>query len=164
MTEKNQLYKFINDFADGGAIRHLVDMGLSVSEITDRLDYPLPKAVVAQKVWDYYIETGKIILEKPNSAGQYVEKISYEKVPGKYGRTSIIQKKTRVSVADRKYVECDFGIQIKKDKEAFINKISRLTDNDKAYILDLPWPRARVYHEADERMERIYLYMKNVNA
>ena len=41
------LGNFITDFAGGGAVRHLADSGLSVSEIVSRLDYPLPKEKVA---------------------------------------------------------------------------------------------------------------------
>lgn len=156
-TEKEYLHKFINDFADGGAINHLADLGLSVSQIMEKLDFPLPKAVVAQKVWEHYVSIGKILYEEPAKDREYIEQITYEKVQGKYGRSSMQQIRTKIPISDRDYVECNYGKLIKRDYEGFLKSLALLNDEDRDYILSLPWPRATVYHEIDDRMERILL-------
>lgn len=154
-TEKEHIHKFINDFADGGAINHLADLGYTVDRITAELDFPMPRAQVAEKVWKHYLDTGRILETKPEPGREYIEKVTYEKVNGSYGRSSMQQIRTRIPILNRDYVECDFGKHMKRDPEGFMRRISVLEAQDREYILGLPWPRAVVYHELDERMTRI---------
>ena len=58
------LSNFVHDFASGGAIRHLADQGLTISEIREKLLYPTPKERIARTVWEHYVKTGKIRLEQ----------------------------------------------------------------------------------------------------
>lgn len=37
-------YGVINEFANGGIIRHMVDSGYTIDEISSRLDFHTPKA------------------------------------------------------------------------------------------------------------------------
>lgn len=39
---QNALSSFVTDAACGGAIRHLVDIGYTLDQIVERLDYPAP--------------------------------------------------------------------------------------------------------------------------
>ena len=80
------LGNFITDVAGGGAVRHLASQGLTVDEITRRLDYPMKKAKVAEMVWQYYVEQGIVCLEEPKD---YVEKVSYVKEQDAYGKISM---------------------------------------------------------------------------
>lgn len=148
------LSNFVHDFASGGAIRHLADSGLTVTEITARLSFPTPKSRVAQAVWDYYLETGKICLEQPVRA-DVIRKVTYVKEQNAYGKVSMRQVVEEVPVEHREYLACDFGRQIYRDREGFQRKLSVLTDREREYILGLPWPLQTVYHEADERMRGI---------
>ena len=153
-TFNKALSNFVHDFASGGAIRHLADSGLTVTEITDRLSFPTPKSRVAQAVWDYYLETGKICLEQPARA-DVIRKVTYVKEQNAYGKVSMRQVVEEVPVEHREYLACDFGKQIYRDRESFQHKLGALTAREKEYILDLPWPLKTVYHEADERMKGI---------
>lgn len=164
------LSNFIHDFASGGAIRHLADEGFSVTEITDRLSFPTPKNRVAQEVWKYYLETGKIRLEKPKleygrndperSDGERgntetIRKVTYVKEQNAYGRVSMRQVVEEIPVESRMYIACDFGKQMYRDREGFERRLNVLTEKERQYILDLPWPVQTVYHVADERMQEI---------
>lgn len=151
---KNALHNFITDFADGGAIRHLSSLGYSVSEIMGRLDYPLPRQTVAQKVWEYYLEIGKICLEKTQTES-FVEKKRYVKVENAAGRPSYCQVTERIPTRQREYIACDFGRRKYQDPEGFALWLQKLEPSDREYVEDLPWPLTVVYHEADERMKRI---------
>ena len=78
------LSNFTNDIASGDAIRHLADLGYTVNEIHDRLDFPTPHSRIADTVWKHYIDTGVIRLEEPD--GRPVEKISYVREYDNLGR------------------------------------------------------------------------------
>ena len=148
------LRNFVNDFACGDDIRHLADRGYTVDEIAKEIDYPLMKDKIAEIVWKHYIDTRRICLEPPEDA-DYIEKTTYEKVQGEYGRMSMKKVVTRIPVEHKEYIECDYGRRIYKDKDAFMRELSALDAKDREYIQGLPWPLQTVYHEADERMRRI---------
>ncbi|MBR1852166.1 MAG: hypothetical protein IJ794_03165 [Lachnospiraceae bacterium] len=172
------LSNFIHDFANGGAIRHLADAGLTVTEIAERLSFPTPKSRVAKEVWRYYLEMGKVRLEKPetglighgadhtNKGGKtasnkedcgtdIIRKVTYVKEQNAYGRVSMRQVVEEIPVDRRTYIACDFGKQMYQDREQFLQKLETLSTKERQYILDLPWPLETVYHEADERMQNI---------
>ncbi len=152
---KKALSDFTNDFASGGAIRHLADNGFTVKEIHDRLDFPTPVSKVAETVWKHFLDIGIILLEEPVS-GESKEKVDYVKVHGEFGKTSFKRVVTEVSSIEGEYIKCDFGKEIYKDKEGFKKSLSVLSERDRDYILGLPWPLTPVWHIADERMKRIY--------
>lgn len=63
LTEKQSYFQtalanFTFDVASGGAIRHLADLGYTVTQITKRLDFPTPYDRVQQTVWEYFLQTG----------------------------------------------------------------------------------------------------------
>ena len=78
------LSDFVNDVAYGGAVRHMADLGYTVRQIVDALDFPAPMARVGAIVWRHYLEQGIILLEKPEQSPA-VRKVSYVKEYGKYG-------------------------------------------------------------------------------
>ena len=151
-TFNQALSNFVHDFASGGAIRHLADAGLTVTEIAERLSFPTPKNKVAQEVWKYYLEIGKVRLE---TAGETTRKVTYVKEQNAYGRVSMRQVVEEIPVERRTYIACDFGKQMYQDKEDFLRKLEVLSQKEREYILDLPWPLETVYHEEDERMRSI---------
>lgn len=153
-TFNKALSNLINDSACGGAVRHLADLGYSVSEITGRLDFPLPKITVADMVWKYYLEVGIIRLEAPKE-NDYVEKVSYVKDVSSYGKSSLRRVVERVDMPSKEYVRCDFGKKLRRGDSDFMAKIDELDKSDKEYIMDLPWPLTTVYHVVDARMERL---------
>ena len=150
---QNALKNFMNDFASGDAVRHMADQGLTVTEITRNLSFPTKKELVAEMVWKHYLETGKLRLTPPENGT--IKKVRYVKDEGPYGKTSLRQVVEEVPAPEAEYVAVDFGRQIYKDKAAFLKKLEGLSDNDKEYIMGLPWPLEIVWHVKDERMQRI---------
>ena len=150
---RSALSNFMNDFASGDAIRHLADRGLTVSEIMNRLSFPTKKELVAETVWKHYLDTGVICTEMPD--GRARRKVTYIQEQGEFGRTTLRQVTEEVPAPKGEYVECDFGHEMYRDREAFLHKMDRLLPEDRDYILDLPWPLQRVWHILNERMSRI---------
>lgn len=171
------LSNFTNDIASGDAIRHLADLGYTVNEIHDRLDFPTPHSRIADTVWKHYIDTGVIRLNEPD--GRPVEKVSYVREYDSLGRAYFKQVREVVmpggctasqndvihsaksqgdgaeDPAPLKYIPVDFGIKIYQNRAAFEESLSDLEPRDRDYILSLPWPLKTVWHIADERMSRI---------
>ena len=152
MKFEEALSNFVNDFAGGADVRHMADLGLTVSEISEKLDYPLPKDKIGQIVFEHFINTGKICLEKPE---EKIEKVSYVKDTDSFGRTSMRRVTEPVDISARKYVAVDFGTRLYKDRKEFEKCLEGLQRRDREYILEMPWPLGTVYHEMDERMRRI---------
>ncbi len=151
---KKALSDFTNDFASGGAIKHLADNGFTVKEIHDRLDFPTPMSKVSETVWKHFLDEGIILTEEPVK-GEIKEKIDYVKVQSEFGKTSFKRVVTQMPAPECEYIKCDFGKEIYKDKEGFKKSLSVLSERDRDYILGLPWPLTPVWHIADERMKRI---------
>ncbi|MCI9141645.1 MAG: hypothetical protein HFH87_03365 [Lachnospiraceae bacterium] len=91
MQENRYFQKALSDFthetASGGAIRHLTDMGYTVKQIMDRLDFPTPCERVQREVWDRLKEKGIILTEEPGH-GERKEKVNYIQERDRFGRTS----------------------------------------------------------------------------
>ncbi len=156
MSEKTfdtALANFINDFASGDAVRHLADQGLSVTEIVGQLPFPTKKELVAEMVWKHYLKIGRIRLSPPEKG--MIRKVSYVRDEGAYGRTSLRQVVEEVPAPGEEYVKCSFGRELYQHREAFMKRLTGLTDKDRDYILSLPWPLEDVWHVLDERMKRI---------
>lgn len=153
MKEFNKaLSNFINDAAAGGAVRHLADLGYSISQIADELDYPISKEKIAGYMWEHFLNIGKICLEEPQPSH---EKVSFVKEQDSFGRISFRRVTEQIDNSQTKYVQCDFGRLLYKRDEAFIKQLEKLNPGDREYIELMPWPLTPVYHELDERMTRI---------
>lgn len=156
------LSDFVSDVSSGDAIRHLADLGYTVSEIHDRLDYPTPPEKIADIVWKHFIKTGVICLEEPGEAPR--EKISYVREYDSLGRASFRQVKESLDPepgsGSARYAECDFGIRKYRNKEEFEESLQVLEPRDREYVLSLPWPIQKVWHIEDERMKRIQAALK----
>jgi len=158
MSEKyfqNALSNFTLDVANGGAIRHLWDLGYSIREILKQLDYPSNFERVQNVVWEHLLSTGVICLGKPETSKEQTE-VSYVKEYDKYGRTSFRRVvKVRELSEENEYIPCDFGRLMHDDKELFGKMLNCLEERQQEYITDIPWKRMRVYHRADARMKEI---------
>lgn len=153
MKEFNKaLSNFINDAAAGGAVRHLADLGYSISQIADNLDYPIPREKIAGYMWEHFVNTGKICLEEPK---QTQDVANFVKEQDSFGRISFRRVVTTVDNSHKQYVKCEFGKLLYKKDEKFLQALQKLEEGDKEYVELLPWPLTPVYHELDERMNRI---------
>lgn len=84
---QNALADFTYEAACGGAIRHLADLGYTVSQIAERLDFPVPYERVRSAVWRRLTDTGVILLEEPGS-DRRKERAVYVREYDKFGKAS----------------------------------------------------------------------------
>lgn len=154
------LGNFITDFAGGGAVRHLADEGYTISEIMDRLDYPMSKEKIGEIVWDHFLNQGVICLKKPSDT---IEKVSYVKEQDAYGRISMRRVVEKIDAIGRDYIKVDFGKRRYQNEEAFFESLMKLDSKDREYVLDLPWPLEPVYHLKNDKITRIIKDMGDMN-
>lgn len=177
---KNALRDFTYEAANGGAIRHLTDLGYTVKQIAQQLAFPASYNKVQQTVWDHLINKRIILTEEPGS-GKLPEKSVFIQEHDKYGRTSFrkvpcsaegsipvylkekkfggknaydltifLAEKCVENGEENSYVSCKFGFL---EKDAAQLKI--LSDRQREFILGLPWEKKTVYYRLDGRMREI---------
>ena len=145
------LGNFINDFASGDAVRYMAKKGYTVSEILEKLSYPTPKDVVSKMVFDYYVNSGDILLSKPQ---REFKKVSFVNDTGPYGRTSMRRVVEKIEIDVDSYIECDFGRQLYKS--GTIDNAKDYSDRMIQHIISLPWPLEKVWvRRSLLKMERI---------
>ena len=179
---KQALSDFTIEFASGDAIRSLSDKGYSVKKIKSKLDFPTPEERIREIVWKHYIDNKTICLQDPKEVSS-VDNYTIEKVYDSYGRPSF--KKVRVNADEevpsfkqtgvkadeevssfkqagvkadeetKDYVECDFGKRLYQNKDDFIKSLAVLDEEERDYILGLPWPLTNVWHVKNEHFARI---------
>lgn len=157
-NEENKIFNkalsdFVQDFASGDEIRQLADRGFSVSEIKERLSFPTSKEKIGQIMWEHFVGSGRICLEKPPENGK-VKRTRTVREQGEFGRISFRQISEELEDV-RKYAECDFGRLKRAKAAAFTERLGKLSAADRDYVIFLPWPEFPVWHEEDERIMRI---------
>lgn len=155
---KKALFNFSQDMANGGAIRHLWNLGYSIRQIMERLDYPAPYGRIQEVVWQHLLDTGTISLVKPEAGKE--KKFSYVKEYDKYGRTSFRRVEEIRDITGEDYIPCDFGLFLHQDREKYLKLLSCLDERQREYITDIPWRNMRVYHKPEERMKKIWEIVK----
>jgi len=183
---KKALSNFTYDMASGGAIRHLADVGYTVKQIMENLSYPTPRERVQKTVWEHLLNTGVILLEEPGTNVQHGT-ITYIKEYNKYGKASFrrvttqqekkkemlfkeytFQEHPNKKLAEfllqkcaengekESYVSCRFGLY-RKNPDQLNYMLDLLTNDQRDYILGLPWDKKLCYHRLDQRMQEIAL-------
>lgn len=82
------LSNFATDVACGGAVRHLTDIGYTLNQICDRLDYPAPRAKV-QKIMMEYLYERRILLREEPSMEIFAEQTQFVQEQDAYGRRTM---------------------------------------------------------------------------
>lgn len=179
----NALTNYTNEVANGGAIRHLTDMGYSARQIMEQLDFPAPFERVQKEMWNRLLETEVILIDEPDGITR--EKASYVREYNEYGKASfrrvveskksggpirwkeiyierkqdsfldILQEKISVNGEEHSYVSCDFGLIEHREPKRFQELLQKLDEAQREYLQDLPWIDRRVYHRLDARMRSI---------
>ncbi len=85
---QSALSNFVTDAACGGAVRHLVDIGYTLDQIVDRLDYPAPRAKVQRIMMDYLYESRVLLREEP-SGELFAAKEVFVQEQDAFGRRSM---------------------------------------------------------------------------
>lgn len=188
------LSNFTYESASGGEIRHLADLGYGVKQIVECLDFPTPYERVQKTVWEHLHDTGVLLSEEPGSGKQKEKSVyvkEYDKY-GKpsFRRINETNKEKRVicwekyhfdksadgNLADflfekckrngehSSYVSCDFGLLAHSRPGQYKEMLQFLTEQQREYILGLPWERKIVYHILNKQMREIVagLYKSSV--
>ena len=151
---KQALSDFTIEFASGDAIRALSDKGYSVNKIKSKLDFPTTEDKIRDIVWKHYIDNKTICLSDPANDLKN-EKVTYEKVTDSYGRISFKQIVVKTDEITNGYIACDFGKMIYQNKDELSKLLAPLDEEEKDYIMGLPWPLTRVWHVKNEVFEKI---------
>lgn len=185
---QNALSNFTHEVASGGAIRHLTDMGYTVKQISERLDFPTPFERVQRQVWERLLETETVLTEEPGSSHR--EKTDYVREYDKYGRASfrrvvepsvkmsvvhwrdlekgsgekesirsLLEKKIAENGEAHSYAACEFGLLARREPQRFQELLQALDERQREYVEGLPWEAKRVYHRLDSRMLEIVLQL-----
>jgi len=156
------LADFTHDFASGGAIRHLADLGYNAYEIKEKLEFPTPISKIAATMWDHFVKTGRIRLTDPLADSSPEKEVDYVTVYDSYGKPSFKQITKENDSTDKKYLKVDFGYKRYKDPKEFERFLSRLTKKERDFVEPLPWPLKEVYFEDCDLMQKI-LKLENVD-
>ncbi len=186
MAEQEYFKRALSDFAFeaavGGEIRHLTDLGYTVRQIEERLDFPAPGRKVRQAAWERLLDTGAVLLEEPG-AGTARERVSYVKEYGKYGKpsfrkvgggmggrekacwaeslfseerdgslASVLSEKCGRNGEKDAYASWNFGLYGPERREGLLRL---LEEHQREYVEGLPWEGKTVYHRLDGRMRGI---------
>lgn len=181
----NALTNYTNEVANGGAIRHLTDMGYSVRQMMEQLDFPAPFERVQKEMWNRLLETEVILIDEPGNTKK--EKASYVREYNEYGKASfrrvvepqktgvsikwkeihtereqesfldMLQEKIAANGEDNSYISCDFGLVEHRESKRFQELLQKLDEAQREYLQDLPWIDQRVYHRLDARMKSILM-------
>ena len=155
--EKEEFRQDLSDFtfdgASGGAIRHLTDLGETVIQIQEQLDFPTPITRIQEGVWKRLVETGVILLEEPWQQAPK-EKVNYVREYDSYGKASFrrVVETDPQPVTAGAFLVCEFGLLRYRDGEKYRKVLAVLDERQAEYIDGLPWPLRKVWHRADERM------------
>lgn len=147
---------FSFDVASGGAIHHLTDLGLTVKQIQERLDFPTPYERIQRAVWERLVDTGVIHLEEPGLE-RTKERARYVREYDSYGKVSfrrVVEQKSEEETR-ASFLTCEFGVVRQGDPGKFSKILAVLEKRQAEYIEGLPWERKKVWHRADERMLEI---------
>lgn len=153
---RQSLSDFTFDVASGGAIRHLTDLGYTVGQIQEQLDFPTPLARIQEAVWKRLVDTGVISLEEPWKQ-KPKEKVNYVREYDSYGKASfrrVLEINPQHEAAGN-FLACEFGVFRYRDGEKYRKILAALDERQAEYIDGLPWPPRKVWHRADERMLEI---------
>ena len=147
------LSDFTHDVASGRAIRHLVDLGYTTSQIMQRLDYPTPRTRVEQTVYRYMKENGILLSELPEAQEKRKLLVVEKRTPAALAGClrALIDKNGE----ENSYISCPFGT-IYRDREVRMQRmLEPLTGREREYILGIPWEMRIMYHRLTSRMTEI---------
>lgn len=155
---RQALSDFSFELASGGAIRHLADLGYTVKQIQERLDFPTPYARIQEAVWKRLVETGVILLADPKLSKARMEenagRVDFVREYDRYGKVSfrrVVEPECQRG-EQGPYLVCEFGRVRREDAGKYSEALKLLNARAAEYIEGLPWVRQNVWHRADERM------------
>jgi len=180
---KKALADFAFDAAAGDAIRHLADLGLTVAQIAEKLNYPVKQEKIGRIVWEHFLKSGRIRKEEPGG-GVATEEYTYVTSYDAYGRKSFrrvkvaehggekivfkeivynpalgkfsdyLLQKCRENGEENSYFTCTFAQIRRQEPEIFAALMGALEGREREYLLGLPFEEI-FYHQFDRRIREI---------
>lgn len=120
---QSALSSFVTDAACGGAIRHLVDIGYTLDQIVDRLDYPAPREKVRRMMMDYLYESHILLREEP-SGKLFAAKEIFVQEQDAFGRRSM-----RKIVVDQNSQNLQKGVSEMRNRPFTDNRLESATSD-----------------------------------
>ena len=177
---KNALSDFTFEAANGGAIRHLWDLGYTVQQIRERLAFPASSQRVQECVWKHMLDKGMVLRQEPGSLATS-QRTEFVREYDKYGRATFrrinitsenngpifwrelafcdsshgklsdyLAGKCLENGEENAYISWDFGLWEKED-----TRWDLLEGWMREYLAGLPWEKRIVYHRMDGRIREI---------
>ncbi len=173
-TFQTALSNFAADAAYGGAIRHLTDIGYTLDQIVDRLDYPAPKAKV-QKIMMEHLYESKVLLRGEPSEELFTTSGVYVQEQDAFGRRSIRKIQEKEVEKPQKTVWKDICYASERSEKLTVvlhrkceqngeeysyisyrfGSLESLNNRQRAYLEGLQLDETVVYHRLDQRMREI---------
>lgn len=119
---QSALSSFVTDAACGGAIRHLTDIGYTLDQIVDRLDYPAPREKVQRIMMEYLYESRVLLREEP-SAELFAPQETFVQEQDAFGRRSMRKIVIDSNSQNGMTGASDLKIRLQEDKAAQIQVI-----------------------------------------
>lgn len=114
---QNALSGFTTEVACGGAVRHLTDIGYTLDQIVDRLDYPAPRAKVQRIMMAYLYESHVLLREEP-SEKLFALREQFVQEQNAYGRRSLRKIGIDYNSQDKLTSEADLTILSQRERAA----------------------------------------------
>lgn len=166
------LHNFTSDYAYGSQIKSLYNKGFSISQIKEKLDYPVSIEKVSSYLWDYLITSNQVVFAESDIVSNPSAR-KYDLETDSYGRRSF------------RLVSDDFARQNSYKDIIFhgaVNDIPNLQDcfikidgvsissynkglNSKQidYLAGFPWPKREIYMHLNERFSEIFATLHSQN-
>lgn len=136
------LSNFVTDAACGGAVRHLTDIGYTLQQICDRLDYPASRVKVQKLMMEYLYESCVLLREEP-SMRIFARREQFIQEQNSYGRRT--WRKT----------SSDYNGQKGVTKSSDLTFLSH--QKERAQLQDILWRESAYEYRSDGKLtELIY--------
>ncbi len=152
---QSALSNFVTEAACGGAVRHLTDIGCTLDQIVERLDYPAPRAKVQRIMMEYLYESCVLLKEVP-SGKLLAAQEQFVQEQDAYGRRSFrkiaIDLNSQNNMTDR----ADLTIMSQREKAA---KNQEILWKESVYDPKRDGKLTELLHRKCEKYGEIYSYV-----
>lgn len=158
------LGNFISEYAYKEQARHLYNLGYSLKEIKDRLDYPVSLSALKDYLWEYLVSSKQIVYKREDipegsSKQEYVQEYDA------YGRKSF-RLKGDVFAAKIDYTEHPIPNNISDipnltecyiliNGAELVGQSESLSESFLLYLSDFSWPNCNVYLKLNKKSAEI---------
>jgi len=145
------LNNFTQEFASGNEIRHLADLGYTVSDIEKKLLYPTSSERVRKEYTKYMLSKGVLSLDGSTDGNICYDYISEQDEFGKRSFRRVEKEKCDENHVARNYVRCRFTVSGELKEELLLY----LNPKQISYLKGIEWKMGILYHDLDERLTDI---------